>query len=260
MSSPVTSPVTVERLDGGAIWRVTFGGSKGNILDMALMSSLARVFREAGGTPDVRAICLEGQGGHFSFGASVQEHLPEKVAGMLERFDDLVLAILESHIPVVTAVRGQCLGGGLELAILSHRIVASQDAMFGQPEIVLGVFAPVASILLAERAGRGRAEDLCLSGRRITAGEAFRMGLVDEVTQANPSAVALAYVREHLAPRSASSLRLAVEAIRMDLVTRLRAELPGVERLYLTRLMTTDDAVEGLQAFLEKRPPAWRHR
>jgi cyclohexa-1,5-dienecarbonyl-CoA hydratase len=255
-----TSPVSVERLDDGAVWRVVIGGSKGNVLDAALMDALTVVFREAAGTREIRAICLEGQGAHFSFGASVPEHLPGQVAGMLHRFDALLNALLDSHLPVIAAVRGQCLGGGLELVSLCHRIVASRDAKFGQPEIVLGVFAPVASIVLTERIGRGRAEDLCLSGRSISADEAFRAGLVDEVTDDDPAAAALAWARQHLVPKSGSSLRLAVQAARASLVARLAADLPVVERLYLDRLMATHDAVEGLNAFVEKRRPGWRHQ
>jgi cyclohexa-1,5-dienecarbonyl-CoA hydratase len=238
---------------------VVFGSSKGNVLDGALTDALTAVFREAAGTREIRAICLEGQGAHFSFGASVPEHLPDQVAGMLGRFDALLKALVASHLPVVAAVRGQCLGGGLELATLCHRIVASRDAKFGQPEIALGVFAPVASVVLVERIGRGRAEDLCLSGRSLSAEEAHRIGLVDELTDGDPAAAALAWAREHLVPKSASSLRMAVQAARAGLVARLASDLPAVERLYLDRLMATHDAVEGLTAFIEKRPASWRH-
>jgi cyclohexa-1,5-dienecarbonyl-CoA hydratase len=143
---------------------------------------------------------------------------------------------------------------------LCHRVFASEDAKFGQPEIMLGVFAPAASVLLAERVGRGAAEDLCLSGRSITADEAFRIGLVDQIAENDPAEEAAAYARTHLLPRSASSLRLAAKAVRAGLRARLVMELPEVERIYLKELMATDDAVEGLQAFLEKRPAIWRDR
>ncbi len=252
-------PVRVERLEGGACWRVTLGGSKGNILDGALMDALTRVFQEAADAEALRAICLEGEGTHFSFGASVQEHLPDQVAGMFSRFDDLIAALLDSGVVILAAVRGQCLGGGLELVSLCHRVFASHDAKFGQPEIALGVFAPVASVVLTERVGRGAAEDLLLSGRSIDAEAALRIGLADELTGDDPAAAALAYARKHLLPHSASSLRLAVRAARMGLRARLDAELPSIEGLYLDQLMSTRDAVEGLQAFLEKRPPKWSH-
>jgi cyclohexa-1,5-dienecarbonyl-CoA hydratase len=120
------------------------------------------------------------------------------------------------------------------------------------------VFAPVASVLLAERMGRGGAEDLLFSGRTLSAEEALRRGLVDEIAE-NPGEAALAYARRHLAPRSASSLRWAVRAARHGFARRFREELDEVERMYLQEMMSTSDAVEGLRAFLEKRPPQWRN-
>lgn len=254
----VTDTVGVERLDDDAIWRVGMGGGRGNILDAALMDALARIFEAAAASPHLKAVCLEGRGGHFSYGASVQEHLPGEVAAMLRRFHGLVGALLASGVPVMAAVRGRCLGGGLELASVCHRIVADRSATFGQPEITLGVFAPVASIVLAERVGRGAADDLCLSGRVVGAGEALAMRLIDEVVDGDPSGAALAWARTHLLPKSASSLRYAVRAARSGLAARLAAELPAIERLYLDGLMPTHDALEGLRAFLEHRPPAWR--
>jgi cyclohexa-1,5-dienecarbonyl-CoA hydratase len=112
--------------------------------------------------------------------------------------------------------------------------------------------------MLSERIGRGRAEDLCLSGRSVTAEEGLAMGLVDEVA-ADPGAAALAYARKHLLPKSASSLRLAVQAVRGGFEERFRNELARVERLFLEDLMSTADAQEGLQAFLEKRDPEWKN-
>ena len=249
--------VAIERLESDALWHVRFGAAKGNVLDAALMEALADVFRAASAAPHVRAICLEGQGGHFSFGASVPEHLPPQVGGMLRRFHDLLLTMLDGAVPVVAAVRGQCLGGGLELVSLCHRIVAARDARLGQPEIALGVFAPVASIVLADRVGRGHADDLCLTGRTVTADEALGMRLVDEVVDGDPAEAALAWARRHLLARSASSLRYAVRATRAAVRARLAAELPPMERLYLDGLMSTADATEGLRAFLDRRTAVW---
>lgn len=251
-------PIAIDRVNDDAIWRVAIGGSKGNILDAALMDALANAFRDAAAAPHVKAICLEGQGGHFSFGASVPEHLPPHVEAMLARFHGLLLTMLESAVPVLAAVRGQCLGGGLELVSLCHRVFASHDARFGQPEIVLGVFAPIGSVILPDRVGRGAADDLCLSGRTVTAEEALAMGLVDRLVDGDPAEAALIWARTHLLPKSASSLRYAVRASRAGLGARLAAELPAIERLYLDGLMSTADALEGLSAFVERRPAVWR--
>ena len=175
---------------------------------------------------------------------------------MLSGFHRLILRVLGSPVPVLMAVRGQCLGGGLELVSAGHLLFASPDARLGQPEIQIGVFAPAASCLLPERIGLAAAEDMLISGRSVTAEEAFRMGLITEVA-ADPEAAALDYFDKHLTPKSASSLRFAVRAARGELVQRVTARLAEVERLYLNELMSTRDAVEGLEAFLAKRPAQW---
>ena len=256
----MTDAVRVTPIDDGQWWRVTMGGSKGNVLDAALMDALAAVFRDAGRASRLKAVVIEGAGAHFSFGASVQEHLPAEVATMLARFGSLLHIVLRSGVVVLGAVRGQCLGGGLELVSLAHRIFSTSEAKFGQPEIALGVFPPAASVLLPERIGRRHAEDLCLTGRIVFAEEARAMGLVDEVVEVDPADAALDWARNHLATKSAASLRRAVRAVRIGLEARLRSELPRLERLYLDDLMATADAVEGLEAFLAKRQPQWRHR
>jgi len=259
MTKLASGSLHLERLEAGAYWDVELCGSKGNVLDSALIDALISIFEEAASTPEVKAICLRGRGKDFSFGASVREHLPEEVGGMLPRFHRLFRAMDAGSVPSLAAVRGQCLGGGLELASFCHRVFAAPDARLGQPEIVLGVFAPVASLVLPERIGRANAEDLCLTGRIVGASEAAEMGLVDVVTE-EPEKAALEYAKEHLLPRSASSLRYAVRALRLPLSRRLEGELARLERLYLEDLMGTEDAVEGIQAFLEKRPPVWRNR
>lgn len=255
-----TGPVVrLERLDDGAVWRAVLDTPKANILDGEKCALLTRIFEDARADAGVKAVIVEGEGPNFSFGASVQEHLPEHCARMLSTFHGLFHAMLDASVPTLAVVRGHCLGGGLELVAFCNRVFASEDAHLGQPEIQLGVFAPVASVVLAERMGRGGAEDLLLSGRSITARDAFRLGLVDEVSD-TPGEAALAYAREHLLPRSASSLRFAVRAARVGFRERFTGELARLEAMYLQELMKSADATEGLQAFLEKRAAAWRNR
>jgi cyclohexa-1,5-dienecarbonyl-CoA hydratase len=156
-------------------------------------------------------------------------------------------------------VRGQCLGGGLEIALAGGPIFATADAQFGQPEIKLGVFAPAASCLLGWRINPVAAEDLLCSGRSINGSTALALGLVQLLAD-DPEAAALAWFDEHLAPRSAAALACAMAAVRAPRLRELRERLAEVERLYLERLMKTRDANEGLAAFLERRSPAWEHR
>jgi cyclohexa-1,5-dienecarbonyl-CoA hydratase len=202
-------------------------------------------------------VLLDAEGPHFSFGASVAEHLPGECAGMLAALHGLLGEMLEWPAPILTAVHGQCLGGGLELACAGSLIFAAPDAKLGQPEITLGVFAPAASCLLPPRIGQAAAEDLLLSGRSVDAQEALALGLVTAIDDAQ--AAALDWFDRHLADKSASSLALALTAVRAARGAELRRRLRDVEALYLDRLMKTRDANEGLNAFLAKRAPKWEH-
>jgi len=253
------TPLTVELEKDGALLRLRLSRPKANIVDAAMIGALRAALGEHLTDARLRAVLLEAEGPHFSFGASVEEHLPGSCAAMLRDLHALILQLVASPVPVLVAVRGQCLGGGLEVAAAGHLIFAAPGATLGQPEIKLAVFAPAASCLLPERIGPSRAADLLFSGRSIGAEEAHRIGLVDALAD-DPSIAALAYFEEHLAPRSASSLRFAVRAARYDFVYRIRRKLAEVERLYLAELMSTHDAVEGLSAFTARRPPAWEDR
>jgi cyclohexa-1,5-dienecarbonyl-CoA hydratase len=178
---------------------------------------------------------------------------------MLQGLHGLLLRMLAFPVPILVAVRGQCLGGGLELATSGHLLFAAPEARLGQPEVQVGVFPPAASCLLPERISRAAAEDLLFSGRAVDGREALRIGLVNAVAD-DPEAAALAYFDEHLAKRSAAVLRHGVAAARCDLVERVRLKLRDVEQRYLGGLMATRDALEGLEAFLQKRPPRWEDR
>lgn len=254
----LAGPVGVALEEGGALLRLTLQSGKGNVLDTAAIGALREALREARGQPAIRAVLLCAAGKHFSFGASVEEHLPHKVVEMLPAFHALFTDLLASGKALLCAVRGQCLGGGLELAAFCQRVFAAPDARLGQPEIKLGVMAPVASLVLPLRLGQGAADDLLLTGRTVDAEEALRLRLVDELA-ADPEAAALAWFRAHLLPLSAAALRHAVRAARHGFARALEAGLAELERQYLDDLMLTHDAGEGIAAFLEKRTPRWTH-
>ena len=256
MTQTVRTRLRVEPLEAGSVWRIVLDAPAGNVLDTPMLESLRHTFAEAGTTPGLKALLIAGMGAHFSFGASVAEHLPDRAAAMLRSFHGMLRAFAGARVVTMAAVRGQCLGGGLELASFCSRVFAAADARLGQPEIRLGVFAPAASLVLPERIGQAAAEDLCLSGRTVDAAEALALRLVDEVAQ-DPEARALEWFRANLAPHSAASLRHAVAAVRHGMVQRVLRGLETLETLYLEDLMATDDAAEGIRAFLEKRKPRW---
>ena len=243
----------------GALLRLRLARPKANLIDAAMIAALAAAFDSHRGNTGLLAALVDHEGPHFSFGASVEEHLPGQCEAMLRGLHALIGAMLEWPKPILLCVRGQCLGGGLEFAAAGHLLFLAPDARLGQPEMKLGVFAPAASVLLPARIGQARAEDLLYSGRSIDAPTALAWGLANEVAP-DPAAAALAYFEAHLAEKSAASLALAVRAARGSFSERARARLDDVEMLYVNKLMETRDAVEGLKAFVEKRRPKWEHR
>ena len=253
----MTLKIWLER--DGALLRLRLDRPKPNIVDAVMIAALQAAFDAHRTQPGLRGVLLDASGPHFSFGASVEEHLADRCAAMLAALHALIITMVEYPLPILTAVRGQCLGGGLEVALAGGPIFATADAKFGQPEMMLGVFAPAASCLLPYRMNQPDAEDLLFSGRSVSGAEAKAMGLVQTVAD-DPENAALQYFDQHLAPKSAAALACAVAAARGPLIRSLRARLQEVETLYLDRLMKTHDANEGLAAFLARRTPSWEHR
>jgi cyclohexa-1,5-dienecarbonyl-CoA hydratase len=239
--------------------RLRLARPKANIVDAAMISSLSLALETHQDSARLTAILLDAEGPHFSFGASVEEHLPEKCQQMLAGLHGLIKQMLDCPVPILVAIQGQCLGGGLEVACGGNLLFAHPEAKLGQPEIKLGVFAPAASCLLPERINIADAADLLWSGRSIDGQEAYRIGLVSQLAD-DPSAAALAWFEKHLSASSASSLRYAVQALRIGKVEQIKSRLDAVEKLYLQELMASEDAVEGLQAFVDKRKVDWKHR
>lgn len=249
----------VWRDKGETLLRLRLARPKANIVDAEMIAALSAALADAKGDARLRGVLLDHEGPHFSFGASVPEHMPDLCAAMLQALHALVREMVTYPVPIAVAVRGQCLGGGLEVAAAGHLMFVAPDARLGQPEIVLGVFAPAASCLLPERMPRALAEDLLYSGRSLTGSEAAACGLANGLAD-DPEAAALAWFDAGAAKHSASSLRFAVQAARAGMVERVVAKIDQVETLYLKGLMTTRDAVEGLTAFIEKRPAHWEDR
>ena len=251
--------IRVEFEHDGQVARVVLAAPKANIVDQAMMADLESAFDGLSGRRDLRAIVLTGGGPNFSFGASVQEHVPEQIGGTLTRLHGLLRRIAEAPAPTIASVRGQCLGGGLELALACDLILAEETAQLGCPEIQLGVFPPAASALLPVRIGAGPAASLVLSGASVSGVAAAATGLVARTASPGQlDAVLAQWLAADFLPRSPSALRYAALAVRRPLMRALEQDLPVIERLYLKDLMSEPDAAEGIRAFLEKRSPRWR--
>ncbi len=247
------------RYDGQLV-RLVIDRPKGNIITAevigAMRASLAGIFAEG----PVKLVTIEGAGDHFSFGASVEEHRPDEVGRMLPEFHALVRDLLAVPAPTAAVVRGKCLGGGFELALACDFIFASQDATLGVPEIALGVFPPAAAALLPVKVGAARAAEAVLTGEAVSAARWAEIGLITEVAPAAELEQAVErWFTSRLAPKSAAALRHATTAVRGAVRAQVEPRLAELEELYLTRLMQTHDAVEGIAAFVEKRRPSWRN-
>ena len=253
----MSQPLEVRFEAEDRLMRLHLARPKANLIDAEMIAALDEALARPA-PPALTAILIDAEGPNFSFGASVAEHLPGQCQAMLAALHRLIGRIVDSEVPVLVAAHGKCLGAGLELALSGHLLFVAPDAELGQPDIRLGVFAPAASCLLPQLIGPSRAADLLLSGRTFSGVEAVSLGLAREA-QANPAEAARAYATEHLLPKSASSLRHAVRAARCDFAARIKQRLAQVERQYLEELMSSRDAVEGLEAFLAKRPPKWEH-
>ena len=254
MSNPNKLRTSLEH--DGTVLRLLLDAPKANVLDSAMMAAIGAALAAQSDNHRLKLVLFEGQGDHFSFGASVAEHVRDQVAGMLRRFHTLAVQLCE--FPAVTAalVRGECLGGGFELALCCDWIVAERGARFALPEISLGVFPPAGAALLPRRVPGGRAADWILTGRRVEANEAHAAGLVRALAEKGEGEAALqALVQTDILPRSAAALRCAVRAARHVLLRDLPADLLALEQRYLRELMATRDANEGITAFLEKRAP-----
>lgn len=243
------------------VCRVSLDGGKGNIMEQTMMLELITLFAELAKKPEIKLIVFTGEGENFSFGASVQDHTKDNARVMLTTFHQLFYKIIALGVPTFAKISGQCLGGGLELALICNILYADKTAKLGQPEITLGVFPPPASIMLPLKIGRARAEDLLITGRSISAEEGKEIGLINNIFN-NKQEMEFAlqeWIEQYIVPKSASSLKFAVRAARKSFNQTLLNILPELENEYLEVLMKTEDANEGIQSFIEKRKPIWQH-
>jgi cyclohexa-1,5-dienecarbonyl-CoA hydratase len=244
-----------------SVWRIVLNSPKANVLEAAMLNEILDALNDLSTHRDVKLVVFEGEGAHFSFGASVQEHTKENAAMMLNAFHAVFYRLVDLAVPTMAIVRGQCLGGGMELALFCNFIVADGTAKLGQPEIVLGVFPPPASVMLPKKVGQTHADDIVLTGRALDANEAYRIGIVTLLVEEGHDAwqAACQWIEKHILPKSAASLRVANKAVRLGFFRAVREDLPRMEALYLKELMESHDANEGINSFLEKRKPEWNN-
>ena len=231
-----------------------------HVLDLEGMGALSRALDSVAARTDVAVLVLAAEGDKaFSAGVEVRDHFPDRLDDMIDSFHRLCRSLIEADAVTVAAVKGAALGGGMELAACCDFVIAAEGASFGQPEIELGCFPPLGAALYPSLFGPKLASAIILLGERLTAEEAKAIGLVSRVVPKTDLDSAVDELVSKLAGKSPAVLRLAKKALRAS-TERALESLPEVESLYREELAATEDMLEGLTAFLEKRKPVWRGR
>ena len=239
------------------IARLTLNRPPLNILTLAMVRALTQALGGLAERPGLKGLVLAASGRAFCAGVDVADHTPDRTAAMIRAFGHLFTTLRAFPVPTVAVVQGRALGGGTELAIGCDLVLAGASAQFGQPEITLGVFPPVAAALFPQLIGYQQTARLIFTGEVIGAEEAARLGLATFVVPDAELPAALARLLDQLRSLSAAVLPLAKRALLMGADLGAARALPRIEDLYLRDLVATSDAREGIQSFLEKRPPVW---
>ena len=230
-----------------------------NIMNMAMMAEICDVLDAWRDKRDLKVVLFEGARKCFSAGVDVREHLGDLAPDMIGLFHEMFRTMDRLGAVTIASVHGSCLGGGCELAVFCDLVIASRDATFGQPEIMVGVFPPIAAHILPRIIGRKAAMELVLSGKTIPAKEALALGLVNKVVRRETlEKETREFVKPYL-KLSSEVLRQTKSAVKAGLNEDLEPSLQIIEDIYLSKLMKTHDANEGLAAFIEKRKPRWKN-
>ena len=237
--------------------RITLHNPPVNVIDIPMMEQLSGAIAEAESRMDIATIVFTGADKVFSAGVDIAAHTPDKIDEMLHKFHAICRALVTSRKVLVAAVHGHCLGGGAELAMLCDIVITSATALWGFPEISLGCFPPVAAVALAAVVGQKQAAELILTGRKFDGLEARFLGLANSAVPDHQVKEKVDEVLARLAQLSPSTLALTKKSLYAWDSMHFDKGLARAEKIYLEELMRTEDAREGIQAFLEKRDVHW---
>ncbi len=241
----------------GRVARLLLNAPRANVIDTTMIAALEQALTKLESRTELRAIVLGAAGPHFSYGASVEEHLPDAIGSTLMQLHTLLRRFQHTPAPTIAAVHGRCLGGGLELALACDLILMQQGAVLACPEIQLGVFAPAASVLLPLRIAGGHATRSLLTGSEWHADDAIAAGLADRLAPDDLENALQDWLSHDFLPRSPAGLKHAARAARVPKIHALEHTLPKLEHAYLEDLCIERDGFEGIRAFVEKRQPRW---
>jgi cyclohexa-1,5-dienecarbonyl-CoA hydratase len=259
MATLTTNIFTRLALESSApIARVILQNPPLNVIDVAMMRELQQVLTQIESQAEVSTIILEGSNRAFSAGVDIKAHTPENVEEMLREFHGVIRSLVSSRKVTICAVKGACLGGGAELALVCDMVFTARDATWGFPEIKLGCYPPVAAVALPAIVGQKRAEELILTGRQMSGEEAVAIGLANKSARAEEVNSLVDDAVTLLRQLSPASLAITKKAVYAWDAMHFDKGLARAEKFYLEELIKTHDAQEGISAFIEKRSPQWR--
>jgi cyclohexa-1,5-dienecarbonyl-CoA hydratase len=248
--------ITIE----GSVASITLKNPPVNVIDFAMMDELASALTGIESQSEIAILVFRSEGKSFSAGVDVAAHTPEKVSSMLEKFHAVIRRLVASSKITIAGVHGSCLGGGAELAMVCDLVFTTNSAQWGFPEIQLGCFPPVAVTALSTLVGQKRASELILTGKTISGSEAATIGLATRAVEADQLECEVKQTVGKLAALSPAALAIANKAVYAWDSMHFDKGLARAEKIYLDELMKTEDAQEGIRAFIEKRKPMWKGR
>lgn len=231
-----------------------------NVLNIAMMKEFNAALVSVRTYPNARAVLIRAEGKAFSAGVDISDHTADRVGEMMDEFHRIFVNIFAISVPTVAVVDGAALGGGCEVAIACDMILASDRSKFAQPEIKVGVFPPIAAAIMPRLIGRNRTLEFLMNGEAMTAVEAERIGLVNRVFPAEGFSTDVGQFVSKLTSQSRVLLEMTKRAVDMGLQSACMDAIEAAEHLYMGDMMKTEDAAEGLKAFLEKRAAVWTNR
>jgi len=247
-----------EKADGVA--RITLNRPKFNMMNIEMMNELNGLFEDLLKDDDLKCVTIDAEGKHFCTGVEVADHKPDQVEDMIATFNRIFELSNELEVPIIAIVQGFCLGGGMELAIACDVIAAGRSAQFGQPEIKVGFFPPYAAMRLPQLIGPAKAIEICTSGKFYSAAEAQSLGMIAHVFEDEQLAESAAKIVKEIQANSPLIIRLNKRAVKQHLGLAFKPALAGVSDLFLNTLMKTEDTLEGIASYEEKRKPVWKNK